>query len=826
MSTYEKKTWVNNETKVNATNMNHIEEGIYTNSVEIEELKNDKQEINYEALTYAELKALKDNNELTPNKAYRITDYVTKVNGKINNVSDLARSMEHPFDIFVLATSTNTFSEEAFACLHEGDTYFVNSDLSSWKLWYCFENDTDRFEWADTINGKGVIYRMIDEFDNDIPYDFKNVQFKRFKITGTTDTRQEELIDKYIGFSGSYAVTFDANDFKWYYTLTDDTQVESNDLSILSVYDHSYDNCRYAKQVCIGEYLADEPNYRYRQALNDIVLASPSIIVDIKMREGSTKNTIIGNKDLTYNYFGAMCRKNIMYGEITHNKSDECMENNTIGSGVRDFEAFHWNRVGRHFTRNIVISAQATNFATDSVSDNKFPNLMDACDFNGWVQRNDFSGLNKAQGIKLHKVTSCTLSGSSSWVYCDFLALESCNINIDTFFGSKVDFLQKVTLTKNSGDTVNLINIDISTIIGSTTINLSDLLSYNLSGTRCHKELNCVKTNNGSGNRFEYTYDYVEDGVKSVLGAYSEDNGVTWLPLAQDQEVYNTLEITSEDITIEDDKIVFNSDVAQEIMSMNKRLRVDASVVDPRLEQGEFIAVFTPRGVIDYSLPEGTIVYEYSTTNWLLDTYRTTYVEFLWDETTEKLYVYANNITKYEDHIVGFSTESTGGVELTSNIDMRTSRINTLRINDLDTISFDTNPSLEFNANENNELESIAFKEDGSTANFTYTIPQGGGKLYRHSIKVANINRNSWCYLTLDTSSGTPFTTSTLFNYLINVYGDQANRFNIALSDDDIIPMSAYVMVDRISTNGYSIPSSQKYVYSFFYVVSDTVTEV
>ena len=675
--------------------------------------------------TYAELSTMRDNGELIAGQKYRITDYVTKVNGFINNVGGLARSMEHPFDIIVTAISNNKFSENAKAVLHEGDTYFANCDLSAWQLWYCFANDSTRFEWADTINGKGVIYRMIDEFDNDIPYDFKNVQFKRFKITGTTDTRQEELIGKYLGFSGSYAVTFDANDFKWYYTLTDDTQVESNDLSILSVYDHSYDKCRYAKQVAIGEYLADEPNYRYRQALNDIVLSSPSIIVDIKMREGSTKNTIIGNKDLTYNYFGAMFRKNIMYGEITHNKSDECMESNTIGNGTRDFEAFHWNRVGRHFTRNIVISAQATNFATGSVSDNKFPNLMDACDFNGWVQRNDFSGLNKAQGIKLHKVTSCTLSGSSSWVYCDFLALESCNINIDTFFGSKVDFLQKVTLTKNSGDTVNLINIDISTIIGSTTINLSDLLSYNLSGTRCHKELNCVKTNNGSGNRFEYTYDYVEDGVKSVLGAYSEDNGVTWLPLAQDQEVYNTLEITSEDITTEDDKIVFNSDVAQEIMSMNKRLRVDASVVDPRLEQGKFISVFTPRGVIDYSLPEGTIVYEYSTTNWLLDTYRTTYVEFLLDATTEKLYVYANNITKYEDHIVGFDTSfNDGNIRLTSNIDMRTSSISTLRINDLDTISFDNNPSLEFNANENKELESISFKQNGSTADFTYTIPK------------------------------------------------------------------------------------------------------
>lgn len=483
-------------------------------------------------VTYDELATLKEEHKLVLGAKYRITDYVTKVNGTINNVEGLARSTEHPFDIVVTATSTDRLSENARAIPHDGDTYFANCDLSAWQLWYCFANDSTRFEFADTINGKGVIYRMIDEFDNDIPYDFKNVQFKRFKITGTTDARQEGLIGKYLGFTGSYAVTFDTNDFKWYYTLTDDTQEESNDLSILSVYDHSYANCRYAKQVAIGEYLADEPNYRYRQALNDIVLASPSIIVDIKMREGSTKNTIIGNKDLTYNYFGAMCRRNIMYGEITHNKSDECMESNTIGNGTRDFEAFHWNRVGRHFARNIVISAQANNFATGSVSDNKFPNLLWACDFNSWVQQNDFSGLDKAQGIKLHKVTLCTLSGSAAWMYCDFLALESCNINIDNFCGSKVDFLQKVTLTKNSGDTVNLINIDISTIIGSpTTINLSDLLSYSLSGTRCHKTLDCIKTNNGGGNRFEYTCEYVEDGAKSILGAYSEDNGVTWRPI-------------------------------------------------------------------------------------------------------------------------------------------------------------------------------------------------------------------------------------------------------------------------------------------------------
>ena len=63
--------------------------------------------------------------------------------------------------------------------------YFASSNLSAWKIWYCLDNDTTRFAWADGTNGKGVIYRMIDEFDNDIPYDFKNIQFKHPKDTTT-----------------------------------------------------------------------------------------------------------------------------------------------------------------------------------------------------------------------------------------------------------------------------------------------------------------------------------------------------------------------------------------------------------------------------------------------------------------------------------------------------------------------------------------------------------------------------------------------------------------------------------------------------------------
>ena len=120
-----------------------------------------------------ELKTLIDNSQLVPGQQYRITDYTC------TTTQAATKSAGHVFDIIVTADSENTLNEEARAIQHEGDTYFADSNLSAWKIWYCIDNDTNRFDWADSVNGKGVIYRMIDEFNNDVPYDFKNIQFYR-----------------------------------------------------------------------------------------------------------------------------------------------------------------------------------------------------------------------------------------------------------------------------------------------------------------------------------------------------------------------------------------------------------------------------------------------------------------------------------------------------------------------------------------------------------------------------------------------------------------------------------------------------------------------
>lgn len=120
-------------------------------------------------ITYENLKRLRDNSQLVVGCFYRIIDYVT------TTIQEATQSAGHQFDIIVRALDENTLDEEAKAIQSEGDEYFANNNLTGWQVWYTLDNDTSRYAWADE-NGKGVIYRLIDENSNDLPYDFKNIQ--------------------------------------------------------------------------------------------------------------------------------------------------------------------------------------------------------------------------------------------------------------------------------------------------------------------------------------------------------------------------------------------------------------------------------------------------------------------------------------------------------------------------------------------------------------------------------------------------------------------------------------------------------------------------
>lgn len=108
----------------------------------------------------SDLKNLKDNGKLEEGTWYRITDY-----GSGGETPDF---YGHAFDILVLAVSNNKLSEECRATHHvknnTPDPYF-GEGINAWKIWYSVNDDK-----------YGKIYRMIDEYGNDCPYDFKNVK--------------------------------------------------------------------------------------------------------------------------------------------------------------------------------------------------------------------------------------------------------------------------------------------------------------------------------------------------------------------------------------------------------------------------------------------------------------------------------------------------------------------------------------------------------------------------------------------------------------------------------------------------------------------------
>ena len=82
------------------------------------------------------------------------------------------------------------------------------------KIVYPTWDTTDRLNisYIGNIEGRGIVYRMIDEFDNDLPYDFQNMQFARNKI----------ITHNVSEFVGSYAVYKDGHSYN--YTVDPETE--------------------------------------------------------------------------------------------------------------------------------------------------------------------------------------------------------------------------------------------------------------------------------------------------------------------------------------------------------------------------------------------------------------------------------------------------------------------------------------------------------------------------------------------------------------------------------------------------------------------------
>ena len=401
------------------------------NAVTIEKLSKDVFN-NITLISWSDLKILRNSMQLIPGYQYRITDY------QCTTTQENTQSARHQFDIIVTADSTNKLNEKARACLHDGDTYFENSNLAAWQLWYCLDNDTNRFTWADDSLGRGVIYRMIDEFNNDCPYDFKNIQFKRYKITSSNSSG---LIGTYLAIEAisDIGLEIDNNDSKMFYTFSylgvlntlarvsteilEDASIIGNTLSPYGVHSNTI------KYYFDSNIESSKPI----QSLNNIVFLTYS---SDNMYNGCYSNSFdINNYNSSFsdscynNSFGDGCQYNLFGNQCYNNSFGDGCEINSFGNQCM-INSFGYGCAISSFGDGCYNNSFGDGCEINSFGDGCYNNL-----FGDWCAHNSFGNQcmgnsfgNQCQNIKLnsyyiqntfdHGVSCVTFDGDGTESNC------------------------------------------------------------------------------------------------------------------------------------------------------------------------------------------------------------------------------------------------------------------------------------------------------------------------------------------------------------------------------------------------------------------------
>lgn len=242
-------------------------------------------------VSHNDLLTLRNGAGLIPGCKYRITDYVA------TTAQEGTESANHPFDLILTAYSPTILSERAVAIQHADDTYFPAS-ISDWRVWYSLDNNANIFKWADTTNGKGVIFRLIDGNGNDFPFDFKGITF-----------------------NGAYCCNRNANPF--YESATD---FSINGVKNIRVKE-AYKSARYLRfnsfamncsDITLGEGSADN-NFKYATYItlgracenNDILYGCTNVIMGDFCSDNILEYIDVGISNII---FGSRCERNTIHG--------------------------------------------------------------------------------------------------------------------------------------------------------------------------------------------------------------------------------------------------------------------------------------------------------------------------------------------------------------------------------------------------------------------------------------------------------------------------------------------------------------------------------
>lgn len=195
------------------------------------------------------------------------------------------------------------------------ETKIVPVNMNAWELKYCLDNDKDLFDWAET-DGRGVIYWLKDEFGNEAPYDFKNAMFRRYQVSGVSNSLLNAFRNQYVAQDGYYAISRN-NNTRYWYTFADAAGTGDGSL---------FGECTYNT---IMPYIYLSPKGKNIRGINDIVLQSASRnqlghnCFNITLFQNANGNELTGCADIcgrafSGNKIGENCR------DITMDMASRC----------------------------------------------------------------------------------------------------------------------------------------------------------------------------------------------------------------------------------------------------------------------------------------------------------------------------------------------------------------------------------------------------------------------------------------------------------------------------------------------------------------------
>ncbi len=330
-------------------------------------------------LTYADLYALWDNHDLVPGQMYIITDYAS-VHFFPNTQSVVNTPAEEA--LFVTAIDVDQLSPIAHSMQYPQDIIYYNIESDQSKVPGCT---------------KGYISRRIDtKQNNDIPFDFRNVKFRRWAVvashsdtTGAVANHDPGRIVKktsnselYVKINAKNAVPFtDTNswlrlpfnngDIVSYtpseFYIIDDAFYTSMDSNPASFSDHfMFTSLNYAQ--CINNTIEAPINMDLISGTNNLILGT---FLNNKIQGNFHNNLIFNNfasntigvncaqnifaTGFQDNIIGNLCSSNIILANASGNKIGRTFWGNIIGLG------FYLNSIGNTFELNGIGSGFSTN---------------------------------------------------------------------------------------------------------------------------------------------------------------------------------------------------------------------------------------------------------------------------------------------------------------------------------------------------------------------------------------------------------------------------------------------------------------------------------